>query len=159
MKLESNQKDQRRSNRYFSNIYNPEQATLTRVNNQRYFLRDRKPVNYESYLSSNSNAQKRALTHTRPAPTPCYIENVDISVICRQFQTKAMIKQNEEVQLELGEALALCNIYMIKPVMDENCALSNEALNIIPKPTVAVDAGQGRLIDNVVQVSVGLLGL
>lgn len=62
-----------------------------------------------------------------------------------------MIKQNEEAELELGEALALCNIYMIKPVMDENCALSNSSLNIIPKKTVAVEVGQSRFIDNVVQ--------
>lgn len=66
-----------------------------------------------------------------------------------------MHKENEEVDLELGEALALNDVYLIKPVMDKNCVLSNEALNIIPKPTVAVDAGQSRLIDNVVQVSIG----
>lgn len=71
-----------------------------------------------------------------------------------------MIKENEEVELELGEALSLKDIYLIKPVvMDENCASSNSFLNIIPKKTVAVEVGQSRFIDNVVQVSVRIFGL
>ncbi|CAO0792326.1 unnamed protein product [Mucor circinelloides] len=64
-----------------------------------------------------------------------------------------MIKENEEVELELREALSLKDIHLIKPVvMDENCASSNSSLNIIPKKTVAVEVGQSRfIIDNVVQ--------
>ncbi|KAG1106785.1 hypothetical protein G6F42_016613 [Rhizopus arrhizus] len=133
--------------------FNPEQATLTRVNDQDYFLRDRKPVSYDENSSKNSNVQQRAFTLTRPALEPCFIENVNVSVICHEFKRNAMIKESEEVVLELGEALALWNIFVIKPaVMDKNCALlSNNSIDIIAVKTVSADVNHSMLINNVVE--------
>lgn len=67
-----------------------------------------------------------------------------------------MIKESEEVVLELGEALALWNIFVIKPaVMDKNCALlSNNSIDIIAAKTVSADVNHSMLINNVVEVSI-----
>ncbi|EPB86568.1 hypothetical protein HMPREF1544_06642 [Mucor circinelloides 1006PhL] len=133
---------------------NPEQVNHRESNTGRYFLRNIHAVSYVDDDTSRLRSHRNQIVESRKSPAQpyCFIENINISVICREFQTKAMIKENEEVELELGEALSLKDIYLIKPVvMDENCASSNSFLNIIPKKTVAVEVGQSRFIDNVVQ--------